>query len=497
MPKKFYYDEPTAKRRRGQQWAAVKALKSLQDAESLAVRRAMLGEEYKSANPLQRRMRNGLQYYGKGDYRKYLRYIPRGLGALAGGAAGWMAGKTQGIVPGAMSGWEAGANFSKKIGWGDYTSANQIMSSEGMPVHSQQNISVNQSNSSGDVFIEHTEFVQNIYASVTSGPSASPFQVTRFSINPGMVATFPFLSQIAQNFELYELQGCIFQYKPTSGEYGNNSSNSLGKVILATQYDPTSDVFLNSVQMENYDYANSVKPSNGATHGVECHPDQRSTKMLYVRSGSTSKSLIDTDIGTFSVATEGIPFGGAGAQSANVGELWVTYKVRLSRANLVAALLGRTIQCSSIFVQPSATAMVPSSGVTYKVTNTLPVTIANVSATAATLTFPANIQLGYYIVALSWEGTAGTQTFVNPTSASNLTYFRPQVLLPSASVNAIRGPFGAVSSIQKAQIFYIKINAPGALVASLQIGVSAAFTAGDILQVQISQVSSDMAETIA
>lgn len=277
-------------------------------------------------------------YYGRGGYfsdlwKKGRAYLPRIGGAIGGALKGSEFGPG-GMMLGADSGWNAGADFSKAIGWGDYTTTNQIV--EGEPVSSQSNIHhlTEMSDLSGDVVYSNREFVTNIYATITSG--ASPFNVQSFALNAALSETFPFLSQIAQNFELFEFVGLLFQYKPTSGEFGSNNSNALGKVILCTNYDPDAPLFVNAIQMENYDYANSTKPSCGAVHGVECHPGQRSTTQLYTRTGVSTKDKVFTDLGLFQIATEGIP--SSVAQSVLIGELWVTYTVKLSRAKLYSAV---------------------------------------------------------------------------------------------------------------------------------------------------------------
>lgn len=303
------------------------------------------GADWKSATKAQRDTRTALSYYGPGAYdtANFPRDLLRGGGTLAGGLAGAYYGGPGGVLPGMSIGANVGASASRYAGFGAYDgkSVNQLISGP------EQSISVNASHNSGDVVFTNTEFFQNVYASALPG-QASKFQIQGFDLNPGLADTFPFLSQIAQNFELYEFEGLMIEYRPTSGEYGNNGSNSIGKVIVCTNYDPEASPFVNSVQMENYDYANSCKPSARLVHGIETHPDQRSTKLQYVRTGDSQKSKLFTDMGTTYVATEGIPFGGTGsvATVAMVGELWITYKVRLSRSQLYGTVLGNDIPMS-------------------------------------------------------------------------------------------------------------------------------------------------------
>lgn len=287
------------------------------------------GPSRRSASAVQREQRRVERYRGLGDYSSawqgYRGYIPRALGAAAGGL-------TTRTLGGAAKGWGAGAAFSKNIlGWGDYgpTVGNQIMGDGGGP------ISVNQAEGdlTGDVYLNHREFVMDIQSA-----AAGAFNVDLFRINPGLPAkkqsallnkgAFPFLRQIAENFTLYEFQGLIFEYVPMSGETGQ-ASNALGTVIMCTNYDPTELAFTSAQEMQNYDYANSGKPSVSLLHGVETKPSQQTVRMNYVSTVDPPvKDPIFTDLGTFQIATVGVP------TAEKVGELWVTYRIKLSRAKL-------------------------------------------------------------------------------------------------------------------------------------------------------------------
>lgn len=320
--------------------------------------KAYWGDNYKAANAAQRRRRELMRYKGDGDYKDYLRWGARGLGALAGGALGAYAGGLGAGVSGARRGWDVGAQVSKFAGWGDY---GPVVTNDLMMPASQRAVAVNASNASGDIYFQHSEFIRNISLTAEAA-GTTPFTLQSFALNPGLETTFPFLSQIAANFTLYEFQGLIFQYKPTSGEFGAAGSNSLGKIIMCTNYDPSSYEFTNSQQMENYDHASACKPSIGMHHGVETAPSQRSLKQMYVRTdhsqpgpappGQKDKEL--TDLGLFQIATEGIYASGPGTQV--IGELWVTYVCKLSRANLNATQAGALIN------QDLFRAFLPSSG---------------------------------------------------------------------------------------------------------------------------------------
>lgn len=283
--------------------------------------------------------RRKMKYYGSGDYYDTLKTYGKGalrLGSAIGtaGSVAYQGGNLSQIGRAWERGVKRGSAVAKMYGFGDY-STNQIVGAP--PENPQQSIhhvTTAPNDLSGDIIYSNTEFVQNVYATIVSGASA--FNLESFPLNPALSSTFPFLSQIAQNFELYEFVGLLFHYKPTSGEFGSNNSNALGKVILATNYDPDATEFPNSIVMENYDWACSTKPSDGCVHGVECVPSQRATNQLYTRTGAGNKDKVFTDLGLFQIATEGIP--SSVAQDVLIGELWVTYTVKLSRAKLYQSL---------------------------------------------------------------------------------------------------------------------------------------------------------------
>lgn len=451
--------------------------------------REFFGPTWESSNPAQQARRRMSNYYGEGDYKDVLRWGSRGLGAIAGGAMGYMSGGAAGGATGSVAGYNKGADFSKYMGWGDYENAggqsgNQLIGGAGP----QQQISVNQSDNSGDVYITHTEFITNVVVNTGAG-TASPFEITSYDINPGLDFTFPFLAQMAQNYVLYDFEGLMFQYKPTSGESGG-SGNSLGKVILATQYDPDAPAFFNAIQMENYDYANSTKPAMGAVHGVETAHSTGATNMLYTRTGSSTKSKIFTDIGTFYVATEGIP-GLAAAAVQTIGEIWVTYRVRLSRANLYGSLIGGNVSSSALTAGGSALLSFVAGTQVNKVSNSFNVTLANVSNTAFRIEFPTKISLGSFMICIQSTETAGSViNYTSPSAGSNLVFWRPMVTLPQAAGTHVAAPAtGVAANVSLIDLVWVTISAPGNAFGSLQINHNVAHAGSTTYNIFISEVA--------
>lgn len=457
------------------------------------------GVDYASATADQQALRKGVNFRGKGDY---LTDIGKwGSRALGMGIGGFLGG-----VPGAALGHKYGAKFSKYMGWGEYggdAGGNQIMAGS-----TTTPMTVNASDDlSGDIFFSHREFLGNVTALGTGLTTPSAFNLVSYNINAGLQQTFPWLSQIAQNFTLYQLVGCIFEYKPTSGELGS-VSNALGKVVMATQYDPDAANFTSTIEMENYDYNDSCKPSEHMLHGIETDRSQAATNMLYVRTGPSPKDKVFTDYGVFQIATEGLPVNVPAGTIINIGELWVSYRVKLSRAKLYGSLLGANVGFDTLYANSTAgqlagntnSAIVSNNWPQYptnnatnamapRLSNNIGVTAVSTNASTLVLTFPKNIVTGTYRI--QWElscSGAFTCVFNVPTfnayagiaAANGIDY------APFAATYATAQVFAAVGNSM--QSFLMTVASPGTTQATVTLSVTNPLPASSISTVYITEV---------
>jgi hypothetical protein len=469
------------------------------------------GKTYADGTDRQKMYRKALGFRGAGDYGwqgSLLRGAGETLGSLWGNRQG---------------GRSIGANVSKFFGWGDYggdAGGNQIMAGS---AHTPLSVNQDSNNLQGDVYLSHREFLQNVTAT-GGGGNISPFSLVSFPINVGMNTTFPWLSQIAENFTMYELQGCIFEFKPTSGELGATGTHSLGKAVMATQYDPDAPAFTSTVQMENYDYANACKPSEHMLHGVETAVGQRATNLLYVRTGVSPKDKVFTDVGNFQIATEGLPI--TSGTTAVVGELWVAYRVKLSRAQLFSNLLGASIPTDwllgytaagggSLFTATSQ--QLQSNGQAYsydlnsfvsgqlarKKTNNLGVNVAYATGAPTTsfqVIFPANIVSGTYQITvldthIDNAGTGASWTGIIQPSGYAYCSLVGTWNAPSTTANGVF-PWGAPSSSATpvgtgtSTSIIVNISAPGNNIAIVTMLFNSAPAASHYTAVLVTQVNS-------
>lgn len=188
----------------------------------------------------------------------------------------------------------------------------------------------NNSRSNGAVIMSHREYLGDVYSSPTPGQ----FQISQFPLNPGNEQTFPWLHRLAVNFQEYTLLGVLFEYRSMSADALTGGNTALGSVIMATNYNAAAAPFTSKVEMENTEFAQSIKPSASIMHPIECSPKQTAiSTTLYVR--PSNKQLVNEDIrlydwGNFFIATTGFQ-----GSDVNCGELWVTYQVALRKPLLL------------------------------------------------------------------------------------------------------------------------------------------------------------------
>lgn len=221
----------------------------------------------------------------------------------------------------------AGGALSTILGMGDYAVKENLFLEGRLPQM------VNLPGGGGTV-IRFQEYISDIY---TTADIANPagFNIQSFLINAANSDCFPWLNQLAQNYEQYYIEGMVFEFRSTSADALNSTNTALGSVMMATQYDVADPVFRTKAEMLNYEYSNSTKPSDTCMHMIECAPNQTVLNGLYCLDGAlpagTDARLYH--LGRFSIATVGFQ-----AANVNIGELHVTYQVRLLKPKLYASI---------------------------------------------------------------------------------------------------------------------------------------------------------------
>ncbi len=249
---------------------------------------------------------------------------------------------------------------------------------------------------SESVVFRHREYIADV-------SSSTSFSVVTYAVNPGLAATFPYLSAIAQNFQEYEFRGLVFEFKSLSADALNSTNTALGSIALAVQYRADASAFIDKQQLLNEMWAVDGKPSIDILLPVECAPVENPLKMQYVR-GAAVPSGQDTklyDLAKLSVASYG------SQAVAVVGELWATYEVVLRKPQLSSGLniYGLSAHYYSVDKLSDGNPFIGASVRSDSI---------GLTVTATTIAFPVGTQ-GLYLIAASWDGTGTAVSVVLPT----------------------------------------------------------------------------------
>lgn len=363
---------------------------------------------------------------GSGAYRRKAaprsrNMLPSGLGSMLGGAAGTFLGGPLGGVVGSGLGHLAQGLIKHITGFGDYSVRVNSLMGDGFSPPELINLSKN------SVCLRHREYIGDISAS-------EAFSVQGYDINPGMQATFPWLSGVANNFEEYMFTGMIFEFKTLSADYTTASSAALGYVAMATQYNSLLPDFEDKVHLENYEFSNSAKPSETFVHPIECARGLNPVSQLYVRTGPVPQNADQRlyDLGRFQIAT------GGNTGTGILGELWCTYEVCLYKPRFVEndnlTLAGQwTLAGVTLNAPLGASPATPAVG------NTLELSIDGLA-----MVFPATLTSGQFLVSYYVLGSAATINDPTVTALSNCTKKSiwgstptPQITIPANGVSSV------------------------------------------------------------
>jgi hypothetical protein len=239
-------------------------------------------------------------------------------------------------------------------------------------------------NSNGTIRVRHREFLGDISGSIL-------FNKQTFAVNPGLSNTFPWLSVAAAQYQEYEIKGMILEFVSTCGNAISSTNNSLGTVVISTQYNPLDPAYINKIQMENSEFCTSGKPSSNLMHGLECKRGLSPISNLYTRTLSTDLGNSDLrlyDFCNISIATVGMQ------EAVTIGEIWLSYDMCLLKPKTITGLTG----ASTVYTLNSASTT-NSLGTSRTGTDTLGITFP----TNNTIVFPQTM-VGKFSIALAYVG---------------------------------------------------------------------------------------------
>lgn len=312
------------------------------------------GSNYKAATSKQRAARKVDRYFGKGRYGSKMKIgsYYKGRGYYQGrGKFSWKKlGKV--VKKGAKKAWSSklGKAYRKKAvgaismynpmlgaglratGVGAYGAGAAV----GGPVtnelvvggHATEGIMrFDAETDQNSITLSHSEYINDLF-----GPKDhTQFESIIYDINVGLRKTFPQLSQIAANYQECEFIQLAFTYKTTQSDNATTGTNQVGSVLMATQYNPTLEKFVNKAGMLNSTGGSSSKSTESQYHGVECDAGKSHTDGVFLTRTKpvlAKQNVCDFDIGYLQVALAGFP---ASLENQTIGELHVSYTVKLSK----------------------------------------------------------------------------------------------------------------------------------------------------------------------
>lgn len=376
----------------------------------------------------------------------------RGPGMLsaAGGLVGTGVASYLGLPQsvGATLGGHAGHLIEQITGFGDYNISSNSLMKGGMTPPQVVN-----SMSKGGYIIRHREYLCDVYATTA-------FNIQTFPLNPGIAASFPWLSQIAGSFEEYRWRGLLFEVKSLSSDalLSTAQSSALGAVIMATQYNALSPPFTDKRAMENYEFANSNKPSVSFIHPIECKSSVTPLTKLYVRNGAIPPNADQRlyDLGEFNIATQGMQ-----ANSGVVCELWATYEIEFFKNKYNPTDMTDHFDLLNGYsdARPLATNVSAMNASALARGSSLGCQVRDNSIGGSDLVFPPNVPSGTYYVTITWIGvTAATLVYpaVGTTNCSVLQWFQGDGATSQVSPTAI-------SSLTASVQYFIRLNGQNAV----------------------------------
>lgn len=340
---------------------------------------------------------------GLGDYKSWGGTALRGLGSIAGGVMGGMAGGPWGALKGAAMGSGLAGLGSSLVGLGDYhVNQNSLMgmvtggtSAGGVP--RVQNLG-------GRVIINHREYLFDI-------SSTEDFNNLAIDINPGLSKTFPWLSQIAANFEQWRPLGIIVCFETHSSDALNSTNTALGSLIFSSNYNSTDPEYQNQQEALNTEFTTSTKPSCSVLHPLECSPVENPQRIFYVRTGPLgpdANSQLWYDLCKTQIITTG------SQAAANIGKIYISYEIEfLKPVSTRNAATGRNIPGAYYQLSGASTADGPlGNAAPTQVFDSIGVSI---STDDQSITFPPGMPNAEFLLQFQYIGGSAACSMGQPT----------------------------------------------------------------------------------
>lgn len=274
----------------------------------------------------------------------------------------------------------------------------------------------------------HREFLGDINGTTS-------FTNRPYTLNPGDRNTFPWLSAVARNYQQYRFHGMIFEFRPLITDFV--TSGAPGVVVFATNYNAADPAFRTKVEMENSEYAVSVKPTMNLMHAIECSAAETTITKLYVRNAGKTANQDPRlyDLGVTQLASQGNP-------TQLIGELWVSYCVEFFKPILpddlgVDALSQSVTRAVFSNSSPLGTIAVSTVG-----------DLPGINVSSAAVLFDSTVPDGTYQISVIWSADVAVAVTVPVVSTVGGLSITPIIFVPPT------GQFNTETGSVARRVFY-------------------------------------------
>jgi len=150
-------------------------------------------------------------------------------------------------------------------------------------------------------------------------PNSSGFNVDRFQINPGLLGTFPWLSQVAQGYEKYRFRRIRARFVPKVGVFSDAAK--VGNVLMSVDYDSVDPDPPGTDWMENND------PHVVGVANKTLTLDFEGASWHFIRSGNVPAG---TDIRLYDACTLFVATSDLTVTNEAIGKIYLDYEVELA-----------------------------------------------------------------------------------------------------------------------------------------------------------------------
>ena len=264
------------------------------------------------------------------------------------------------------------------------------------------------------VLIRHREFIGDVKGS-------TGFASVKYSINPGLDETFPWLSEVGNNYESYRFRRLVFEYSTIKG------STAAGSFMMYIAFDASDGGPTDKI--EAFSHQGAVKGPTWAPNIVldasRANLEKFGTQR-FIRSALKAGTDIKTyDVGNLWLCTSGQ------ADTSAMGELYVTYELELMTPQMHTSDPSDT--ASSVTSGGTVTPAAPFGSVPVVNSISENVSVEPTPAAGSKFTF---YDIGDYLMEVVMAGTGavvGPVGFDNPYGMTVTTKVAQQAIATGAS----------------------------------------------------------------